>query len=142
MNELSKRERNYLVWKVIIQKLATIMGLVVIAIFCGYVVGEVYYTIGRADLTLEFNVGIVILLLVISLSMSILTWKDRLYQRMFEGSKILSGWRGNKGKAPNCPRVNVEMEDGKMLWNVMPNTLDWSLSAENPIVEFLSLIHI
>ena len=50
-----------------------------------------------------------------------------------------AGWFENKGEQPTNYNVNVQYTDGRIVWNINPKNLDWSLDIENPIETYRSL---
>lgn len=46
-------------------------------------------------------------------------------------------WARNEGIAPSASYVNVQYNDKSIKWKVKACDLDWSLSADNPIVEYM-----
>ena len=47
------------------------------------------------------------------------------------------GWVQNEGVAPITSYVNVQHKDKSIKWKVKACDLDWSLSADNPIIEYM-----
>ncbi|WP_240224559.1 hypothetical protein [Rheinheimera hassiensis] len=50
-----------------------------------------------------------------------------------------TGWKKNKGSQPCSSRVNVQHKNGTVCWRVNADDKDWSLNAENPILEYMDI---
>jgi hypothetical protein len=47
-----------------------------------------------------------------------------------------TGWKKNTGTQPCSSLVNVQLKDGTVCWRVKAEDKDWSLTADNPIMEY------
>jgi hypothetical protein len=79
-----------------------------------------------------------IALAIVLSALGLLTYKRIVFYELSRENKIMvHPWCANKGSVPKYKCVNAQYLDGTVVWNKVPETLDWDLKANNPIVEYM-----
>ena len=128
-SELTEQEKQRSAWVITL----SISGFI---LFICYGIYKIHDT--EMFLSVAYYSGI--LLGVIFLGLGILAVlvrvKNHVYYIKF-GDHKHDNWDKNAGFKPTMCRVSVEYADGKKVWNVNPDTLDWSLDILNPIKSYI-----
>lgn len=110
---------------------------VIKVLFLFVVVGfEFYLALFETELFFKLLLIIVVIAVIVGIYLLI----RFIYEAELSAiSKPVTGcWSKNDGVSPMYDQVNVQMEDGSLMWRVQPQELDWSLNAVNPVKEYMA----
>lgn len=136
---LTEAEKNLQAWKVVGRRL--LKGMVffsVVAVFC-YGIYHLVIWLDKIGYTEEAANLLLAVIATGLLGLSLWGYKERVYGQLYGSSKT-GVWKVNTGVAPTYPTVNIERQDGSVLWKVKSADLDWSLEIENPIKSFMQKV--
>jgi len=139
-NKLDTKRQNIIAWKLLLKRtfLNVFPLLSGVALFAILITGVKYFEL--IDYILPAIALLVVIVILISIGLSLHGAKENELKKLKGQINANGSWVVNTtGKKPTFNRINAQLKDGSIKWNIDPNSISesWSLDSLNPVVEYM-----